>query len=90
VAGAVDPCGAQACIACAYDIQFRIVADVQDLIGRDTELFGGSQKDARIWLCNASVACADVMRKMHAQTDALQIGVAVGQTGDRPLCSQGF
>src|ERR1700761_172962 len=61
---AVDPGSAQAGIACADYVQFRIVADMQNVFRRYAEQFGGGVENALVRLRHAGIARADVESEM--------------------------
>lgn len=75
---AVDRRCAHSSFTCANHIKFWVIAYVEDLGRLQAELRGGGEENACIGLGGAGIARAHMVREVFADTDAVQVGIAVG------------
>jgi hypothetical protein len=85
---AVDPTGAHPDARGAGDVEQGIVADVQHLMRLHAQARAGGVEDRRVGLGVPGFACRDVRREAVGNSDAGEVGVAVGQRRQRPARGQ--
>ena len=76
---AVHPCRLQARGARRLHVQFRIIADVHQLRGRDRQILRQALEAARVGLCRAHLACIERQHEQVVEPDAGEVGVAVAE-----------
>ena len=85
---AVEPDAGHARGTGTQNIQGRIVAHMQNRLGRQVQALSGVPKNARIGLGDARFMGAHGAAKKRAQTHLVYIGIAVGQGRQRKALGQ--
>lgn len=78
----IHPCCAQACGACGFNIQRRIISHVKNLFGRQRERLSELSESERMRLGDANLARVEGGMEEIRNTHAFEIGVAVRQRAE--------
>jgi len=79
---AVQPCRLEPCVRSARDVDLWMIADVERLFRRHASAVHGFFENRPRRLCNAGFDCGYHGVEKMANTDSLEIGVAVGYSDD--------